>query len=203
MAEPLTPRAREIVDAARALLEERGEDALVMRAVAARLGIRAPSLYKHLPDKHALESAILSDGFVELADVFEASVADAAEPLRALAAAYRTWAKAHPHLYRLMFDRPLPRERLLPGAEERAAAAVAHAMNGDPDLARAAFAFAHGMVMLELNNRFPENADLDQAWAVAIDAFSASTSPRRVQVSPDRSVSSRCECERGLGFGLW
>jgi AcrR family transcriptional regulator len=49
----LTPRAREIVAAARAILEEGGPEALSMRAIAERLGIRAPSLYKHVPDREA------------------------------------------------------------------------------------------------------------------------------------------------------
>ena len=166
------------MDAARTILEEQGVDGLVMRAVAQKLGIRAPSLYKHLPDKEALEAAILSDGFAELAEVFEAAGAGVDEPFAALAVAYRDWAKAHPHLYRLMFDRPLQRDRLTPGAEERAAAAVVQAAGGDPDVARAAFAFAHGMMSLELNNRFPPDADLDSAWAVALDAFTAAARRR-------------------------
>ena len=31
-----------------------------MRRVAERVGIRAPSIYKHLPDKQALEAALIS-----------------------------------------------------------------------------------------------------------------------------------------------
>jgi AcrR family transcriptional regulator len=55
-----TPRAREIVDVALELLEQEGPDGLSMRRLADRLGIRAPSIYKHLPDKRALEAAIIS-----------------------------------------------------------------------------------------------------------------------------------------------
>ena len=63
----LSPRAHEIVDAARTLLEEEGLDALSMRRLADRIGIRAPSLYKHFADKQDLEAALISDGFVEQA----------------------------------------------------------------------------------------------------------------------------------------
>jgi hypothetical protein len=70
-----------------------------------------------------------------------------------------------------MMDRPLPRERLAPGLEDRAAATLVAATGGDPDAARAAFAFAHGMVVLELNDRFPPAADLDAAWRRGVDAF--------------------------------
>jgi AcrR family transcriptional regulator len=169
--EPLSPRAVEIVAAARELLEEEGPDALSMRRLAERLGIRAPSIYKHLPDKQALEAALISAGFEEAAARFEEAVRGADEALPALGAAYRTFAHDHPHLYRLMTERPLPRERLTPGVEERAAAPLAAAVGGDEDLARAVWAFAHGMVILELNERFPPGADLDAAWARGISAF--------------------------------
>jgi AcrR family transcriptional regulator len=167
----LSPRAREIVDAARELLEEEGLDGLSMRRLADRLGIRAPSIYKHLPDKQALENAIVSAGFEEQAELFEAAVDGARDPLAAIAAAYRFFAGAHPHLYRLMTERPLDRNNLVPGVEGRAARPVYEAVGGDVDLARAAWAFAHGMTILELNNRFPRGADLDAAWDRGIDAF--------------------------------
>lgn len=169
--EPLSPRATEIVAAARGLLEEEGADALSMRRLAERLGIRAPSIYKHLPDKQALEAALISDGFEEAAARFEEAVRGPGEPLPALGAAYRSFAREHPHLYRIMTERPLPRERLTPGVEERAAAPLVAAVGGDEDLARAVWAFAHGMAVLELNGRFPPGADLDAAWARGISAF--------------------------------
>jgi AcrR family transcriptional regulator len=166
----LSPRAREIADAARELLEAEGPEGLSMRRVAERIGIRAPSIYKHLPDKQALEAAVISAAFAELAGAFEAAVRGAGDPLAALARTYRDYALRHPHLYRLMTDRPLARERLAPGVEERAAAQVVEAV-GDPDDARAMWAFAHGMTILELNGRFPPDADLDAAWAKGIAAF--------------------------------
>jgi AcrR family transcriptional regulator len=163
----LSPRARDIVDAARELLEAEGPEGLSMRRVAERVGIRAPSIYKHLPDKQALEAALMSVGFEELAEVFEA----AGETPEALGRAYRGYALAHPHLYRLMTESPLPRERLTSGVEDRAAAPIVEAVGGDPDAARALWAFAHGMTILELNGRFPPGADLDTAWATGIEAF--------------------------------
>jgi AcrR family transcriptional regulator len=160
----LSPRAREIVAAARALLEDEG--AVSMRRLADRLGIKAPSLYKHLAGKQALEAALISDGFLEAAERFEA-----ADGLQSLGAAYRAFALEHPHLYRLMLQGRLPRERLAPGAEARAAAPVLAAVGDDPDRARALFAFAHGMVILELDDRFPPGADLDAAWAKGLETF--------------------------------
>jgi hypothetical protein len=66
---------------------------------------------------------------------------------------------------------PLPRERLVPGVEARAARPVLEAMGGDVDAARAVWSFAHGMTILELNGRFPPDADLDAAWERGLAAF--------------------------------
>jgi AcrR family transcriptional regulator len=164
-------RAQEIVDAALDLLEAEGAGALSMRRVAERVGIRAPSIYEHLADKRALEAAIISRGFELQAAAFEAAVDGARDPLAAMAAAYRAFAAAHPHLYRLMTARELDRDLLAPGVEERAGATVVAAAGGDRDLARAAWAFAHGMTILELDRRFPPDADLDAAWARGLAAF--------------------------------
>lgn len=192
--------------AGRQLLEEEGLEALTMRRLAERVGIRAPSLYKHLPDKAALEAAIIATGFEEAAAAFEQAVDRAGEgsgegrgggpgegrgegrgegagewpgggsgegsgdPLVALAAAYRRFALEHPHLYRLMNNGPLPRAHLPPGLEGRTAAPLLR-VAGSEARARAVWAFAHGMVMLELDQRFPPDADLDAAWRAGIAAF--------------------------------
>jgi len=161
----LTPRAREIVAAARELLEAEGPEALSMRRLAERLGIRAPSIYKHLPGKDAVEAAVISDGFDELAVALDGA------SLEELAAGYRAFARAHPHLYRLMTGGPLDRDLLVPGAEDRAAFPAIRAAGGDRDAARALWAFAHGMTILELDGRFPPGADLDAAWRTGLRAF--------------------------------
>jgi AcrR family transcriptional regulator len=169
----LTPRAREIVGVALELLEEEGPGGLSMRRLAERVGIRAPSIYKHLPDKDALEAAIISVGFERQAGVFEEALHDAEDPLGAIAHAYRDFAKAHPHLYRLMTEHELRRDLLTPGVEDRAARPVYEAVGRDRDLARAAWAFAHGMTILELDRRFPPDADLEAAWRQGLQAFRA------------------------------
>jgi AcrR family transcriptional regulator len=172
----LTERAREIAAAALELLETEGADALTMRRLAQRLGIRAPSLYKHFEDKAALEAALAAVGLEESAREFEAAVEGSAEPIRALAHAYRAFALRRPALYRLMTEQPLPRDRLPAGVEERAARPVLDAAGGDEAAARAIWAFAHGLTMLELNGRFPPHADVDAAWERGVQAFAASFS---------------------------
>ena len=57
---------------------------------------------------------------------------------------------------------------------------------GDPDLARAAWAFAHGMMILELDARFPSQADLEAAWSAGLAAFSAAGRPDTDSSPTDR-----------------
>uniref|UniRef100_UPI0034DFA0FF TetR/AcrR family transcriptional regulator n=1 Tax=Streptomyces flavofungini TaxID=68200 RepID=UPI0034DFA0FF len=97
--EHLTPRAREIVGAARELLEESGAEKLTMRSLADRLGIKAPSLYKHFPDKAAVEVELIAQMLDEFATVSEAAEARSPGSLDALTDAYRAYALRHPHLY--------------------------------------------------------------------------------------------------------
>ena len=171
----LSPRGQQIVARAREILEEEGPEGLTMRHLADAVGVRAASLYKHLADKAAVEAALMADGFAAMAATFERALAGGGG-LFALGAAYRDFALERPHLYRLMTAGPLPRERLPAGLEERAAAPLRRVV-ADPDRARAAWAFAHGMVILQLDGRFPPGADLDAAWREGLAAFA--TAPRR------------------------
>ena len=168
-----TDRQREIVAAARRRIERDGLEALTVGALAADLGIKAPSLYKHFSGKARLELALIVEGFVEFADALEGE-----SDFAAVAGAYRAFALANPQLYRLMTERPLPREDLPEGLEARAAQPLLSAL-GDPDLARAAWACAHGLVELELAGRFPPDADVDAAWRAAVRSFGAAAAAGR------------------------
>ncbi len=172
-------RRAEIVAAAREILEAEGPSALTMRAIAERIGIRAPSLYKHFPDKAALEVALVAVGLAETAEIFDEAIRNAGDPVGALARAYRAWALGHPHLYRLMNDQPLPRERLPEGLEARAAQPLIGATGGDLAMARATWGLAHGLTSLELASRFPAGADVDAAWAAGTAAITAGIGRRR------------------------
>src|SRR5579859_3700251 len=169
----LTPRAEQILTVARDLLEEEGPDALSMRRVAGRLGMRAPSLYKHFDSKEALTSALIVVAFEELATRFASAMSGSSDPMPAIAAAYRAYGREHPHLYRLMTERPLERSPAVRQAEDRARAPANQAAGDDADLARALWGFAHGMTILELNHRFPAGADLDLAWERGVTALQA------------------------------
>lgn len=155
------------VRVARRLLEAEGPEAITMRRIAGELGIQAPSLYKHFSDKRALEAAVIAEGLREFGQAMSKALASKAEPKRAIARAYRAFGLQHPHLYRLMNDRELPRDLLPPGLEDSVALPIVTAF-GDRALARVAWALAHGLVSLELAARFPPDADLDRVWDEAV-----------------------------------
>ncbi|HEX6580103.1 MAG TPA: TetR/AcrR family transcriptional regulator [Actinomycetota bacterium] len=172
----------EIVAEARELLEREGPEGLTMRRLAEAMKIRAPSLYKHVSSKEDLEALLMAEAFRGMGAELHGAITGARKggskttALAELGRAYRRWALAHPHLYRLVTNGPLPRELLPEGLEAWTAEPVVVAVSGDPDRARVAWAFAHGMTILELDGRFPPGADLDAAWAAGIDAL---TEPER------------------------
>ena len=72
-------------------------------------------------------------------------------------------------MYSVINDEPLPRAELPDGVEAAAAAPLVAAVGGDIDRARILWAFAHGMVTLELADRFPPDVDLDTAWTTGLE----------------------------------
>ena len=162
-------RRDEILDVAATILEEAGVEAVTMREVAARMGIRAPSLYKHVRDKDDIVAGLQERALVGMGE----HLAGASGGLAELAEAYRSWALAHPRLYDVATGRPLARDRISPGVEAAAAARLVEAAGGDEHLARSLWALAHGLVDLELSGRFPPGADLDATWRTALRGFVA------------------------------
>jgi len=83
--------------AALRLVDERGVDALSMRRLAAALDIDPMTIYRHLPDKAALMRGLVALVFDELT-LPPMPGASWQDQVRAFAHAYRTLARAHPHL---------------------------------------------------------------------------------------------------------
>jgi AcrR family transcriptional regulator len=178
-------RPAEIVAAARRLLEQDGRDALTMRRLAGVLGIRAPSLYKHFPDKAALELVIIEDALMDIGEASHAAIHSCGpdDGLECLLEVYRRHSLSHPHLYRLATEGPLVRRDLTPGLEEWAGNPW-YVVTGDPFLAQAVWSFAHGMVVLELNKRYPPGSDLDATWRAGAGAFEGPAAIGRAQLRP-------------------
>ncbi|MEA2590576.1 MAG: hypothetical protein QOD62_407, partial [Actinomycetota bacterium] len=171
----------EIVAAARLLLEREGPEALTMRRLGEELGIRAPSLYKHLASKKAVEVALIEEAFRDIGAALHAALQgrdDRVDATRTLLATYRRFSLAQPNLYRLATAGRLPRGDLTPGLEEWAGEPFLLG-TGEPHLAQALWSFAHGMVILEIDGRYPENSELDQTWETGVAAFAGLVGARR------------------------
>jgi AcrR family transcriptional regulator len=169
----------EIVAAGRALLEAGGLGAVTMQAVAARVGVRAPSLYKRFPNRGALIAAIATATLDEL----EQRLAplnhepDAAAGLRELALAYRAFAWANPRAFELLSMNLPPDWRASVEDTARAAAPVlilaGRLVGRDRALeaARLITAFANGFIAMELAGAFRLGGDVDEAYRYGVDVL--------------------------------
>ena len=101
-------RLREqILEAAEALLVETGsEDAVSIRAVARRVGVTPPSIYRHFADKGTLLFEVCDRQFARFHEYLAARRPDQAGPVEAVQAigrAYVEFGTTHPEHYRIMF----------------------------------------------------------------------------------------------------
>lgn len=92
-----------VLDAAAEILARDGAGGLTLTKVARRLGVRTPSLYHHVDGLDGLRRALRLRGVAGLRDALaEAALGrSGADAVRALAHAYRSWARDHPGLYEL------------------------------------------------------------------------------------------------------
>jgi AcrR family transcriptional regulator len=173
-----------LVDEAARLLVEHGPAGLSLRKLAAAVGVSTMPVYTLFGDKQGLLDAMHREGFRRLGETLRAvrQTADPLADLIQLGLAYRRAALASPHLYGLMFGRPVP--EFSPGDAGRAAAEAAYrplvdavtrcqqagALTGDdPErIALHLWAVAHGMVSLELNDQLPETGDPDGRYTEAL-----------------------------------
>jgi AcrR family transcriptional regulator len=99
-----------LLDAAAALLEESGPDALSVRRIAAAAGVAPMGIYNHFESKSGIIEALFVQGFERLraALVSLEAIEDPLEALLEGGRCYRALALAHPMAYQLMFLRAVP-----------------------------------------------------------------------------------------------
>lgn len=98
-----------IAAAALALMDEEGVGAASMRAIGARLGVEAMSLYKHVATRDALLDAVVERIVAELnndPEVKQTPDQGWRDYLARLARGVRRYARAHPHAFPLVTTRP-------------------------------------------------------------------------------------------------
>src|SRR5689334_8888777 len=92
---------REIRQQARALLVDQGPEAVTLRAIARKVGITAPALYRYYTSREDLVEHIRTDICTDLAAELNADLADLPSSdvlgqVLAICRGFRRWAIAHP-----------------------------------------------------------------------------------------------------------
>lgn len=104
-------RAEALADIRRhgyAQIAEGGPTALSLSGIAKAMGMSGPAMYRYFASRDDLLVTLVTESYEDLAAALtaaaqEASGRDPADRLRAAARAYRAWAVAQPHRYRLAF----------------------------------------------------------------------------------------------------
>ncbi len=155
------------------LADEVGYEKLTLAALAARLGVALPSLYKHVRGVDALHQQLAVLATAEIADVLTTAAAGRAggDALRAVAAAYRAYARQHPGRYPAAQRAPDPADAEHLAAGERAVGAIraillGYGLDGDDaiDAIRMFRAAVHGFVALEAAGGFGLPRDTDRSF---------------------------------------
>ncbi|MFC8194565.1 TetR/AcrR family transcriptional regulator [Streptomyces sp. NPDC057298] len=109
-----TPRERyraqvraEIKEHAWEQLATAGASALSLNAIAKRMGMSGPALYRYFASRDELITELVRDAYQSLADTFRAAAAPGPDA-PALAHALRGWALRDPHRYLLVYGTPVP-----------------------------------------------------------------------------------------------
>lgn len=180
------PRAglsrQSVVGAAAGLLDQRPGEELSIAALAEHLGVRPPSLYKHVEGAEGLRRGIMLRAKADLTDVFRAAAVGRArrDAVHSIAVAYRQWAKEHPGQYPLVMRPPVPGD----GEDEDASAALVdvlyavlsgYRLEGESlvDAVRFMRSSLHGFVDLETTGAFQLSRDLDASYARLVTSITA------------------------------
>jgi AcrR family transcriptional regulator len=170
----------QVVDAAAAVLEEKGRvDAVALREVAARLGVRTQSLYAHVDGVAGLRHALALRAHDALADRLTAAAAghEGADAIEAIVRAYYAFAVDHPGLYDASLRPPGDDE-----AMAEATTAVTRPLNqvlrsyglddaGVVHWYRIVFAGVHGFAVLQRDGLLTLPGDPEDSLGRMVQAF--------------------------------
>jgi len=169
-----------VVRAAGELADEVGFDQLTLSALAQRLGVKQPTLYKHIDGTASLHRSMAVVAKRELADVMRRSAVGKAggDALRGIAQAYRQWAVEHPGSYAATVRAPAPDDDEDQAASREALEVVVSVLGVSGlsvdeaiDATRALRAALHGFVTLESAGGFGLPVDVNRSFAYLVDGL--------------------------------
>ena len=162
-----------VLDEASRILDEQGSEGLTLASLADSLGVRIPSLYKHVNGMPAIQRGITIAGKPSLGrELGQAAIGKSRDDaVAAMSVAYRRWALEHPGQYPMTVRAPLD------GDDEDLAASNAlltvvfrvlagYGLQGDDavDATRFVRAALHGFVALETGGGFEMPVDLERSF---------------------------------------
>jgi len=167
-----------VVDAALAVVDEHGIEALTLAAVAQRTGVATPSLYKHVAGLGELRTLLGSRVLEDMAEHFTRAVLGRGgeDAVRALMHAYRAYVKEHPARYAAAPLDPLhdPALAAAGGKLMEVVLGALRAYDLSPSdtihAARCLRVVAHGFASLEAGGGFGLPEDLDHTYQQLIAA---------------------------------
>jgi len=187
-----------ILAAGREILERDGLGGLTMQAVAERVGVRAPSLYKRVRNRSELVRLIAAAAVVDLGERLDAEsdaggVSNAGDgrvdgrdaalaEVARLARTVRSFAHERPAAYGLVFapgdDSGLEVEALREASAPLLAVAAdlagpEHAL----DAARTLTAWVTGFISMELSGAFRLGGDVDRAFEFGVERIAEALAP--------------------------
>lgn len=162
------------------MADEVGLSRLTLAALAERLGVRQPSLYKHIDSMAGLHRDIAVNAKRTMGEVLaRASVGrSGADAITAMSHAYRDWAIAHPARYEASNLMPAPddhEDEAVSLAAIRIISDVLTAYNleGEDavDAIRAFRSTLHGFVSFETAGAFQLSADVNRSFDRLVQGF--------------------------------
>lgn len=171
-----------IARAAATIVDRDGRSSLTLARVADELGVRPPSLYNHVDGLDGLERLVALDGLEQLVDEARGALVGRSgrDGLRSMARVYRGFARAHPGVYPLT-------QIARPGDDDyqrRARRLLDDLLAllsgfGIPDdelihAARAVRSALHGFAMLEVQEGFGLDTDIDESFEWLIGSLERS-----------------------------
>lgn len=174
-----------VVEEAAIMADEVGLSRLTLAALAERLGVRQPSLYKHIDSMAGLHRSISLQSQRELGDVLARAAVgrSGAVAIHAMSHAYRNWALQHPARYEASHIMPAPGDveseaTMLASIQIIADVLAAYELEGDDavDAIRAFRSTLHGFVALEAQGGFAMAASIDRSFERLVHGFTVALS---------------------------